>query len=281
MRELRQTAGNHRGESKELETSGSFILWQDYWIKSLYSENGEVLLGIFGIKARSQYPDLNESEELVFERLIEQASIALADRILQQEVFAAVERLLPQITALQRRRSAATFGGTPVLTASAADGEAILLSDPEFNTMVWDALSHYWGGPKLTESPLMRLNVVQSAMNEHDGNPTKALREILLRAIEEQRPEGERSMTTGEWILYNILELKFIQGHRVRDVARRLAMSESDLYRKQRVAIENVTRTISSMESAAVTGEESHHASSYPGPQPSRLSKNHAPWPSP
>jgi hypothetical protein len=55
-------------------------------------------------------------------------------------------------------------------------------------------------------------------------------------------------MTTAEWILYNILELKFVQGQRVRDIARRLAMSESDLYRKQRVAIENVSRTITKME---------------------------------
>ena len=55
-------------------------------------------------------------------------------------------------------------------------------------------------------------------------------------------------MTTAKWILYNILELKFVQGQRVRDVARRLAMSESDLYRKQRVAIENVAQTISYME---------------------------------
>ena len=58
-------------------------------------------------------------------------------------------------------------------------------------------------------------------------------------------------MTTTEWILYNILELKFVQGQRVRDVARRLAMSESDLYRKQRVAIENVAQTISTMEREA------------------------------
>jgi hypothetical protein len=63
-------------------------------------------------------------------------------------------------------------------------------------------------------------------------------------------------MTTAEWILYNILELKFIQGRRVRDVARRLAMSESDLYRKQRVAIENVARTISTMERAAAGNGE-------------------------
>ena len=114
--------------------------------------------------------------------------------------------------------------------------------------MVWDALSHYWGGPKLTESPLLRLQIVQDTMAEHGNNPTKALRHILGRAVEQQRPEGERSMTTAEWILYNILELKFIQGQKVRDVARRLAMSESDLYRKQRVAIEEVAKTLVDME---------------------------------
>jgi hypothetical protein len=96
--------------------------------------------------------------------------------------------------------------------------------------------------------------VVQEAMAEHKGNATKAMRAILDRAVEQQKPPGERSMTTGEWILYNILELKFIQGQRVRDVARRLAMSESDLYRKQRVALENVARTISTMELQAVRG---------------------------
>ena len=62
-------------------------------------------------------------------------------------------------------------------------------------------------------------------------------------------------MTTGEWILYNILELKFIQGQKVRDVARRLAMSESDLYRKQRVAIENVAKAVSEMETAIIVAE--------------------------
>jgi hypothetical protein len=122
--------------------------------------------------------------------------------------------------------------------------------------MVRDALTHYWGGPKLTESPLLDLRIVQVEMPEHGNNPTNALRAILAEAIEQQRPEGQRSMTTGEWILYNILELKFIQGRRVRDVARRLAMSESDLYRKQRVAIENVARTIATMEEEAQTKTE-------------------------
>jgi len=128
----------------------------------------------------------------------------------------------------------------------------VLINDPDFSTLVKDALSHYWGGPKLTESPLMRLRVVQDALAENKGNATKAMRSILERAIEQQKPEGRRSMTTAEWILYNILELKFIQGQKVRDVARRLAMSESDLYRKQRVAIENVASAIQNMERQAV-----------------------------
>jgi hypothetical protein len=242
-----------------LEESGDFIIWQNYWIRPLYNRHDEVLLGILGVQSRADTPDLTEAEEPIFEQLVEQVSNALEDRLLQQDVFASVEGLLPQVTALQKRRSAAAFGGTPALTGS-ADADSQLLSDPDFNTMVWDALSHYWGGPKLTKSPLVGLRVVQEALDENEGNATKALRVILAKAIEQQRPEGERNMTTAEWILYNILELKFVQGLRVRDVARRLAMSESDLYRKQRVAIENVARTISSMEQEIAEDEPSPDA---------------------
>jgi hypothetical protein len=171
----------------------------------------------------------------------------LEDRLLQQEVFASVEKLLPEITALQEQRSAVVFGGLPVLTAASGEDDGLVV-DPEFNQIVRDALTHYWGGPKLTNSPLMRLEIVQKALVEHDGNATATLRSILAQAIEMQKPDGERSLTTAEWILYNILEMKFVQGKKVRDVARRLAMSESDLYRKQRVAIENVARAIAVME---------------------------------
>ena len=42
--------------------------------------------------------------------------------------------------------------------------------------------------------------------------------------------------------------MKFIEGRKVREVAGRLAMSEADLYRKQRVAVEAVARAILEME---------------------------------
>ncbi|MDX1687274.1 MAG: hypothetical protein R3248_04760 [Candidatus Promineifilaceae bacterium] len=252
-RELTQPAGGN-GDNEHLETSGEFVLWRNYWIRTLHNRQGDALVGILGIQARAEKPNLSEAEQAAFDRLALQAARALEDRILQQEVFAAVEGLLPQITALQRQRSAAKYDATTLLTAP-VDEDEVLINDPDFSTLVKDALSHYWGGPKLTESPLMRLHVVQDALAENKGNATKAMRSILERAIEQQKPEGRRSMTTAEWILYNILELKFIQGQKVRDVARRLAMSESDLYRKQRVAIENVASAIQNMERQAVMAQ--------------------------
>lgn len=247
---------NGNGPPADPDNEDSFFIWGDYWIMPLYNQRNDLMLGILGMQARAPQPDLTPIELEILSRLRVQAAAALEDRILQQEVFAAVEGILPEITALQERRSAATFGGLPVLAAAPTEPSAELLRDPEFGNMVRDALTHYWGGPKLTESPLLQLQVVQRELEEHDNNPVSALRAILATAIEQQRPDGQRSLTTTEWILYNILDLKFVQGRRVRDVARRLAMSESDLYRKQRVAIENVARTVANMERAVLGDDE-------------------------
>ena len=121
---------------------------------------------------------------------------------------------------------------------------------PESDLANWvkDALTHYWGGPKLTQSPLIKLQVVQEMADEYDGNSSNALRALLRKAVDQVKPEGERRFTS-EWILFNILEMKFIEGRKVREVASRLAMSEADLYRKQRVAVEAVARAILEMES--------------------------------
>jgi hypothetical protein len=61
-------------------------------------------------------------------------------------------------------------------------------------------------------------------------------------------------------MLYNILELKFLQGRKVRDIAVKLAMSEADLYRKQRVAIEAVSEGIALMEREIVNSKEANEA---------------------
>jgi len=116
--------------------------------------------------------------------------------------------------------------------------------------LVKDALTHFWGGPKLTESPLIDLQIVREEMQQNDGNSANALRTILRNSIENLKPDGERRYT-GEWILYNILEMKFLEGRKVREIALKLSMSEADLYRKQRVAIESVAKTITESEEQA------------------------------
>jgi hypothetical protein len=94
----------------------------------------------------------------------------------------------------------------------------------------------------------MKLQVVRDLVEQDvDGNTANALRTLLRKAVDQVKPKGERKFTT-EWILFNILEMKFIEGRKVRDVASRLAMSEADLYRKQRVAIEAVAKAILDME---------------------------------
>ena len=111
-----------------------------------------------------------------------------------------------------------------------------------------DALSHYWGGPKFTHSPLLRLRIVSDTLSQADDDPTRALRLVLGQGIERLRPEGKQNFTAPEWLLYNILEMRFVQGRKVREIADRLAMSESDLYRKQRVAIGQLARVLTEME---------------------------------
>jgi hypothetical protein len=224
------------------------FVWGNFWVLPLHQrKRGDMdrdempsLLGLMGV-ANGGAQEMEHDQRDALWLLADRAALALEDRQLQQRVFRSLEDLQPQVEMIQRMRAAGRY-----------DSSANLLADPlpEQNDLVnWvkDALTHYWGGPKLTASPLMRLQVVQELADDHDGNAANALRALLRKAVDQVRPEGDRRFTT-EWILYNILEMKFIEGRKVREVAGRLAMSEADLYRKQRVAVEAVARAILDME---------------------------------
>ena len=49
--------------------------------------------------------------------------------------------------------------------------------------------------------------------------------------------------------------MKFLEGRKVREIALKLSMSEADLYRKQREAIEAVANKILEMEKDARNGD--------------------------
>jgi hypothetical protein len=244
--DLFNVVAKNGGVNVKRADTGSLFTWRNYWLAPLFEENDsdEQLYGIIGVERR---PDgkLEHDEVEAVAILSRRAEMALLDIRKQQQVFAFVEELTPQVELIQRLRAAARYDGTEVLTSS-----EISLDDRDMSKWVKGALSHYWGGPKLSQSPLINLEVVQRAVEQHNGNPTNALRSILLEGINRVRPGGDRRFTA-EWILYNILDLKFLEGRKVRDIAMRLAMSEADLYRKQRVAIEAVAGSIIDMEQTA------------------------------
>lgn len=223
--------------------SDEVFLWHGHWLFPLFqmaegSAESRVLIGLVGVENRSGQPLANDQRQAVH-TLLRRAKLALQDRRLQQRVVRSLEELQSQVDVFQRWRAAGHYDKRG-LFAETLPPEADLAS------WVKDALTHYWGGPRLTQSPLLQLQVVRQALEQND-TPANALRAVLRQAIDSIRPQGERRFTA-EWILYNILEMKFIEGRKVREVAGRLAMSEADLYRKQRVALEAVARAILEME---------------------------------
>jgi hypothetical protein len=224
------------------KNNGSAVFnWNNFRLLALHApDDRKRLVGIMGVH-RGRKGDLSEEQRRAFESLGERAALALEDRRQQGDALRSLQVLTPRTEAIQRLRAAARYDQREVLSAIEIPKQRDLVR------WVRDALTHYWGGPKLTQSPLRGLRIVQSALEDHDGNPSQAVRAILKKAIERNRPDGEPRLS-GEWMLYNLLELKFMQGRKVREVAMRLAMSEADLYRKQRVAIESVAQSLLEME---------------------------------
>ena len=220
--------------------------WDGYMLVPLLDHDHgyeHQLLGILGF-AWKDGNDLDEDQQQTLSLLSERAAMALRDRRMQQQVVLSLKALTPQVAFIQQLRAISGFDRSMVTQLDE------LSPKDDMTSWVKDALTHYWGGPKLTESPLLQFKVVNNALQEHDGNTANALRAILKKAIEQVKPEGERRFTA-EWILYNILEMKFLEGKKVREIASRLALSEADLYRKQRVALEAVAKAILEMEKQA------------------------------
>ena len=225
--------------------------WGEYWLLPLRELAVEEeldgtqpeLMGMLGLHVGLAAQVLEEAVLATLLVLASRAAEALQDRRRQQQLFQSLDVLVPQVESIQRLRAAAAYNGAAAL----ASGR--LIDNPDVFQWVKDALVHYWGGPKLTSNPLLALRVVKQAL-QGDENPAEALRGVLRDAIEYVRPAGQRKYT-GDWLLYNILELRFVQRRKSSEVARQLSVSEADLFRKQRVAVEQVARKIAEMEAHA------------------------------
>ena len=180
---------------------------------------------------------LDDEKKAALRKLIDRAATALQDRKHQDSLFTSLEILTPQVTAIQNILASSRFDKKRIING-------VDISDSRaYEKWVKEALNHFFGGPKLSQSPLIQLTSVQKRIRENEESSIKALREVLREATARLRPSGERQYTN-EWILFNILDLKFMEGWKVKDISRRLALSEADFYRKQRIAISAVADQI-------------------------------------
>ena len=234
--------GKENGEHIELERYTLIPLHSAspfFAVQSTDSTGETDLIGFLGIENFS-VDDLNDEQAESFSYLEERILQALENHLAQGRVFSALKALSPDLEKLQQLRAQSAFpAGNPPETDSI----------PTAPTSKWvkEALTHFWGGPRLTENPLNQFSIVKQAVNPEDNSNANALRSILRIAIQQMKPDGE-TQYTNEWLLYNILEMKYMRGLKVREIAHALSLSEADFYRKQRVAIQELTRIILAME---------------------------------
>ena len=221
---------------------GDVFRWDETGVMiPVFNHDGDVdtFLGVLGLADISPeyFPNGNE---LVLTDAIDKARTVLWQR-----------RYLT--TAYQVLRTHADSPGSDSFhSGSVLNENSLLTQNPsaelnEVSVWVKDALTHYWGGPKLSENPLLQWQIVQKTAAKNDETEINALRDVLKQAAEALRPEGERSINS-EWMLYNLIDYKFFEKMKVKDLVRRLSMSEADFYRKQKVAVEALSKEIIRME---------------------------------
>jgi len=235
--------------------------WEGFWLFSLIGQRGSggagQLIGALGIKAHTPDSAPSAEEMAVLARVRRRAARTLDDLLLQGELVAALEGLLPQFT--QSRRSAAEveYDSPRRDMTDAALAQVPGLPDRDHVIeQVQAALRQYYGGPGMTQSRLLELTIVRAALTEYGGQPVRALRAVLDKAIETLRPAGERDWRSQEWLIYNVIELRYLKKMRVRDAANRLYMADATLYRKQNTAFEAVADALLRMEAIALTQAE-------------------------
>jgi len=219
--------------------------WHTYWITPLYSLRSDTpeLIGFMGIQARATEIDLDGDDEAMLETFAHRASGALDDIRLQSDVYAALEGLLPQI--LLTRAAAAELEYAQGRNGAPAAND---IDKEQFREQVRAALRHFWGGPGLSSSTLLDMQLVRDALPANDNNAVRALRSVLQQAIDRQKPDGLPKNTAPEWMIYNIVQMRFVDKMKVREAAYKLSMSEPDFYRKQLIAVYAVADTLLDME---------------------------------
>jgi CheY-like chemotaxis protein len=107
----------------------------------------------------------------------------------------------------------------------------------DFVGSVRDVLLHLYDHARLQTHPL--LGVLRDAETSQTARG-RLLRQAVLDAIEDLRPGPGTAASSSAWRPYRIMELRYIQGTDVGEVAERVALSRSQYHREHNRALEAV-----------------------------------------
>jgi CheY-like chemotaxis protein len=117
------------------------------------------------------------------------------------------------------------------------------LADPvseqvAFEKHTHDALAHLYDLPYLQDHPIAR------GLTGGAESPGRVLRRLILEAIQDLKPLPDSPNDSWAAGRYQFLYLRYIKGHSIEQIARELCLSERQLYRRQREALEAVASTL-------------------------------------
>lgn len=104
----------------------------------------------------------------------------------------------------------------------------------EIEHLTHDALVHLYDIPYLQKHPLTRW----LAPSRSPESPGRVLRRLLLEAIQELKPPPDAPADTVATSRYQFLYLRYVRGEPIQRIASALSLSERQVYRRQRDALE-------------------------------------------
>ncbi|HUX88140.1 MAG TPA: hypothetical protein VMW65_14150, partial [Chloroflexota bacterium] len=110
----------------------------------------------------------------------------------------------------------------------------------QFEKSVHDALAHLYDIPYLQTHPLTHWFGPTSGSDP----PGRILRRLLLETVQELKPPSDAPFETAASVRYQVLYLRYVRGESIDEVARRLAIGERQLFRKQHEALRIVTTAL-------------------------------------
>lgn len=109
------------------------------------------------------------------------------------------------------------------------------ITNEQFITCLRSALNHLYDPDQLRHNPLTLLFGLAGRVDA-----SSALQKILLEAIEELKPGDHEPEQASGWQIYGVLFFRYVRGYAREAIANQLGISDRQLSREQRAALETL-----------------------------------------